>query len=188
MLSKPTRESGSRSRTRRAILDAALTVLGQRPNAALAEIAEAANVGRSTLHRYFPERSELIVALAGDAVETLTQGVAEAALDQGTPAEALRRVVRVYFEFSPVLMFLLNEPQVNREVIAGVETADQPVLELIARGQREGLFDPSVNPAWISRVLGWIVYAGTESVREGELTRFDAVDTVVRTLENGVLI
>ena len=32
-----------------------------------------------------------------------------------------------------------------------------------------------------------MVAAGAESVREGELTRFSAVETVIRTLESGVL-
>ncbi|MBA8925113.1 AcrR family transcriptional regulator [Kutzneria viridogrisea] len=187
MPSKTEPESSTRSRTRRAILDAALELLSQRPGTSLGEIAEAAGVGRSTLHRYFSERSELIAAIAGDAVDKLTSGVAEAALNQGTPVEALRRVVHVYFEFGPVLLFLVSEPQVSTEIVTGIETADVPVLELIQRGQREGYFDSSVSAQWISRVLGWMVHAGSESVREGELTRFEAVETVIRTLERGVV-
>jgi TetR/AcrR family transcriptional regulator, repressor for lfrA len=188
MRSEPVRESNSRSRTRRAILDAALTVLSQRPGASLADIADAANVGRSTLHRYFPERAELVTAIAADAVEKMKQAVADAALDQGTPVEAMRRVVHVYFEFGPVLMFLLGEPQLDhKELIGGFDAADEPVRELITRGQAEGCFDAEVSAGWISRVLGWIVYAGIESVRDGEISRYGATETIIRTLENGLL-
>ncbi|MDQ3577436.1 MAG: TetR/AcrR family transcriptional regulator, partial [Actinomycetota bacterium] len=45
---------GARARTRRAILDAAISVLSRNPAASLAEVAEAAQVGRTTVHRYFP--------------------------------------------------------------------------------------------------------------------------------------
>ena len=50
-------EGGPRTRTRRAILEAAMVVLAENGTASLADIASAAEVGRSTLHRYFPERS-----------------------------------------------------------------------------------------------------------------------------------
>jgi TetR/AcrR family transcriptional repressor of lfrA len=44
-------EGGPRSRTRKAILDAAMAVLGEDPGASLGDNAAAAQVGRSTLHR-----------------------------------------------------------------------------------------------------------------------------------------
>ncbi|MEV0347284.1 helix-turn-helix domain-containing protein [Nonomuraea sp. NPDC050680] len=41
-------------RTRSAILDATARVLGRRSDAAMAEIADEAGVGRATLYRHFP--------------------------------------------------------------------------------------------------------------------------------------
>ena len=67
-------ESGARHRTRRAIVEAAIGVISDNPTAPLSEIAEAAGVGRSTLHRYFPERTDLLRAVALE--------VAAAALDK----------------------------------------------------------------------------------------------------------
>ena len=57
-------ESATRTRTRQAILAAAVTVFARDPSAALGEVAAAAGVGRTTLHRYFAERSDLLAALA----------------------------------------------------------------------------------------------------------------------------
>src|SRR5919112_916010 len=84
--------AGVRSRTRRAILGAAASVLARDRSATLANIAEAAEVGRSTLHRYFPDREGLLEAVVEDSLETLDRAVAEAALDQGPPLEAMRRL------------------------------------------------------------------------------------------------
>ena len=55
--------TGARGRTRKAILDAAIGVLATDPAASLGQIADAADVGRTTLHRYFPERADLLTAL-----------------------------------------------------------------------------------------------------------------------------
>jgi TetR/AcrR family transcriptional repressor of mexCD-oprJ operon len=46
-------------RTQMAILDAVARVLRWRPDAALADIADEAGVGRATLYRYFPTRQSL---------------------------------------------------------------------------------------------------------------------------------
>lgn len=55
--------SRAKERTRRAILDAAAAVLARNPAASIGEIAEAAETVRSTVHRHFPERADLISAL-----------------------------------------------------------------------------------------------------------------------------
>ncbi len=44
----------TRNRTERAILEAAVSVLARDRAATLPQIAQAAGVGRTTLHRYFP--------------------------------------------------------------------------------------------------------------------------------------
>src|SRR5918995_1052203 len=76
---QPTR-SGVRDTTRRAILGAAASVLARDRAATLAEIAEAAGVGRSTLHRHFADREELVAAAVEDSLAALGQAV-EGAFD-----------------------------------------------------------------------------------------------------------
>ncbi|TGJ95488.1 TetR family transcriptional regulator, partial [Actinotalea fermentans ATCC 43279 = JCM 9966 = DSM 3133] len=60
--------TGARARTRRAILDAAVSVFSSNQAASLGEVAQAAQVGRSTLHRYFPERADLMRAVGAEAL------------------------------------------------------------------------------------------------------------------------
>ncbi|UMO99431.1 TetR/AcrR family transcriptional regulator [Amycolatopsis sp. EV170708-02-1] len=76
-------ETGVRARTRRAILDAAIETLIKQPSATLADIAAAANVGRTTVHRYFAERSDLIDAISHDALDKVSQSTERARLDDG---------------------------------------------------------------------------------------------------------
>jgi AcrR family transcriptional regulator len=61
--------------------------------ATLPDVAKAAGVGRTTLHRYFPDRESLIEAAFEDSVQAIGQSMSDAALDQGPPLEAMRRAV-----------------------------------------------------------------------------------------------
>ncbi|WP_020671230.1 TetR/AcrR family transcriptional regulator [Amycolatopsis nigrescens] len=185
----PEPESGLRGRTRQAILDAAASVLSQRPAATLAEIADEAEVGRSTLHRYFAERADLVTALAEDTVARVRLGVEQAALDQGDTVEALYRAVRAYYELGPRLLFLFNEQHQLRDAerfMHEIDEVDRPVRDLIAKGQTDGVFDPEVSVDWLSRVLWAVIYTGWESVRLGELSRHAAPATIIRSLERGL--
>ncbi len=181
---QPTR-SGVRDRTRRAILGAAASVLARDRAATLAEIAEAAGVGRSTLHRHFADREELVAAAVEDSLAALGQAVEDAGLDQGPPLEAMRRLVAAMAGVGDRLLFLFGDPRVleGRE---GPAPSDGPVIELIERGQAEGVFDPEVSPGWVEHVLWALVYTAAEEANAGRLPRHGVTATVIRTLENGI--
>jgi AcrR family transcriptional regulator len=177
--------SGTRDRTRHAILAAAASVLARDRAATLADIAAAAQVGRSTLHRHFDDRDDLVNAAIEDSLATLGQSVADAALDQGPPLEAMRRLVAAMVDVGDRLLFLFGDPRVleGRE---GPAPSDRPVIELIERGQAEGVFDPEVSPGWIEHVLWALVYTAAEEVNAGRLPRHGVTPTVIRTFEHGV--
>jgi AcrR family transcriptional regulator len=59
------------ARTRRAILDAAQELLQVDQDASHAEIAGAAEVGRASIYRHFPERGDIVTALLGEMLERL---------------------------------------------------------------------------------------------------------------------
>jgi AcrR family transcriptional regulator len=177
--------SGVRGRTRRAILGAAASVLARDRAATLADIADAADVGRSTLHRYFTDRQELIDAVVEDSLEALDKAVEEAALDQGTASEAMHRLVAAMVEAGDRLLFLFGDPRVLADR-GETTSSSQPVIQLIERGQAEGAFDPEVSAAWIEHVLWALVYTGAEVAHQGKLPRPGITQTVIRTLEHGI--
>jgi AcrR family transcriptional regulator len=178
----------TRSRTRSAILSAAASVLGRDYHATLADIAAAAGVGRTTLHRYFSDRTGLINAAIEDSIEAIGQSVADAAVEQGPPAEAMRRLVAAMVAVGDRLVFLFGDPRVLEGHGTGgtPPPPDDPVIALIKRGQAEGAFDPDVSPEWIQRVLWSLVYTGHKDADACGLPRHGIVSTVIRTLENGI--
>ena len=87
-------ESRTKTRTRAAILTAAASLLARDRSATLAQIAEATEVGRSSLHRYFPDREILLHAVVEDSVRRLDRSIREAALGEGHPRLQAGRVDR----------------------------------------------------------------------------------------------
>lgn len=180
---------GTTSRTRRAILDAAITLLAADRNASLSDIAKAAEVGRSTLHRYYPDRNALVAGLLTDASRATERAFLEAELDSGTTAEAFQRLVRAMFELGPRVNFLFGESQFAESDWAdeGWEQAHWPVGMLFQRGQQEGYFDPEIDDDWFVRMLWYTVSAGSEVIAEGKLTKHEAIARTIRLLEGGLL-
>ena len=179
-------ESSVRNRTRGAILAAAASVLARDRTATLPDIAAAAGVGRTTLHRYFPDRASLVEAAIEDSIHAIQQSVAEAALDQGSSPDAMRRAVAAMVAVGDRLLFLFGDPRILKGYGArdGVVPPDDPVIDLIKRGQ--AALDPEVSPSWIQHVLWVLVYRGCEDADRGELPRHGITATVIRTLENGI--
>ncbi|GAA2459564.1 TetR/AcrR family transcriptional regulator [Streptomyces macrosporus] len=187
-MSSTIRETGARGRTRRAILDAAASVLSRRRDATLAEIAAAADVGRSTLQRYFPDREELVSAVVEDSLQRLDEALQEARIDEGPPLDALRRLVTAMLDVGDHVLFLYGDPRITDAIAArgGPDPAAEEIKRLIRRGQAEGAVDPEVSGDWIEHVLWAHVSAGCTAVSRGKLPRHGASAWVVRTLENGI--
>jgi AcrR family transcriptional regulator len=181
--------SSSARRTRQAILSATASVLARNRAATLADIAKAADVGRTTLHRYFPDRDELIKAAVVDSLDAIERSVREAAIQQGPPLEAMRRLAAALVDVGDRLGFIFGDP---RMVEAAAEAAWVPdltvptTIDLVRRGQKEGVFDSQVSAEWIQEMLWAAVYTGWEAANKGLLPRHGVTATVIRTFENGI--
>ncbi|MFB9903615.1 TetR/AcrR family transcriptional regulator [Allokutzneria oryzae] len=181
-------ESGVRGRTRRAILAAAAAALAKDRSATLTDIAEAADVGRSTVQRYFAEREELVTAVTLDSLRVLGVATEEADLGRGEPGEAMRRLVTAMLSVAERVLYLYGDAEIL-ESFGGVDVEDEgsaAVRSLIARGQADGTFDASADPAWIETVLWSLVYGACDAISRGRMPRHGAAATVIRTLENGI--
>ena len=85
----------ARLRTSAAIIDSAATILAERGDAAsMEEIAAAAGIGRATLYRYFPNREELLGAMAAASVQELAARIEEAGLETVPFEEGVARLAR----------------------------------------------------------------------------------------------
>jgi TetR/AcrR family transcriptional regulator, mexCD-oprJ operon repressor len=84
-----------RDRTAAAIIESAAIILAERGGAAsMEEIASSAGIGRATLYRYFPNRDELLRAMAAASVQELATRIKEANLEAVPFDEAVARLSR----------------------------------------------------------------------------------------------
>ncbi|MFV2100156.1 TetR/AcrR family transcriptional regulator [Micromonospora sp. LOL_024] len=183
-----TEESGSRARTRQAILQAAIEVLSRNPAASLGEIATAANVGRTTLHRYFAERSDLLAGVIAEGVARLNRATTRARLGSGSGAEALHRLCAEYFDLGDLLSLIFADPQLVADPAWATQVCDADFHSLVARGHADGSIDPALPSAWVQSVLWAQLYAGWSYLTEHDVSRQEVLGLVTHTVAGAVAL
>jgi TetR/AcrR family transcriptional regulator, mexCD-oprJ operon repressor len=166
------------------ILDAATACLCRSPSASMAEIAQAAGLGRVTVYGHFPSREALIEATLARLLErgeTVLGG-----LDlTGDPREALRTLVesswRLIADADAVLQAAQSmlPPGRIRELHA---MPAQRVEALIRRGQAEGAFRTDLPATWLVSVLYHVLKGAAADVSGGRLDPSDAPRFIIVTV------
>ncbi|MBS2553575.1 TetR/AcrR family transcriptional regulator [Catenulispora sp. NL8] len=174
-------------RTVRAILEAAERVLSANPAAPMEQIAEAAGVARTTVHRRFASREALISALGAWAAQRFHEAVEAARPDTAPPAVALYQVtvnvLRVKIGWGFAMGALPNDaPEVARvhdDVWARCE-------RLFVRLQEAGEIPANADLDWVRRVYYALIHEAALEAPEGDAA-IDALATrVIDTLLHGI--
>ncbi|WP_285613411.1 TetR/AcrR family transcriptional regulator [Actinokineospora globicatena] len=175
-------------RTAKSVLAVAAEVLLRDATASLAQVAAAAGIGRTTLHKRYPTRQHLLVAVAEDSLELLDQAVG-AALPAGVdPAAGLRGLVDALVPLGPRLEFLLRQPSLDAEpeLLERWKQVDRPLTRFMGEAAEAGVLRPGVAPWWAVSSLYAVVYTAWEGVAEGKLAPLDAPGLAYDTLLGGI--
>ena len=168
----PRRRRADARRSIDAIVSAARTVLGERPDASMEDIAAAAGVTRQTVYAHFPSRDALIAALLHAVGAETVAAIDAAHLDTVPPADALHQFLDIGWQLIRRYPFLLgpaltrNPPGSNDPHHAGTARLEQ----IIRRGQRAGDFDRTLPAAWLAVAIVGLVRTAAEQVAAGRLT------------------
>lgn len=163
------------------MLDAAVAVLGRRPEASVEEIATAAGVSRQTVYAHYPSREVLLATVIDRITEEAVAAMDAAALDEGPAAAAILRLLDVSwrtFERYPLLLHPAATSTSQRE------SHDQhgPVLDrlerLIRRGQDTGEFDRRPSPTWLLAATIGLGHAAGAEVAAGRMPAGQAADAL----------
>jgi AcrR family transcriptional regulator len=154
--------------TRNRILDVALEVLGQNPDAGMGDIATAAGVVRRTVYGHFPTRADLIRSLTQQAVNEVTAVLTEVNASEGA-AEA------VWVDFIAGLwplthryrvLLALRRGEYGEEIHALLGPVDQILGDLVQRGQESEVFGRHL-PA---DILSQLAYAAVFAIADNDLS------------------
>jgi TetR/AcrR family transcriptional repressor of mexCD-oprJ operon len=171
-----------------AVLDAAMQLLVVNPRASMQDVAAAAGISRTTLHRLYPSRDALIEAIALVAVEEITAAFAAARLEEDSAVEALRRLVEALVPLVYQFAFLVSETQIQES--EGVRQRDRELQEeterLFRRGQAEGAFRFDLPAAWLAYALSGLFLGAVEGVRQGNVAPRETTRLILETFLAGV--
>jgi AcrR family transcriptional regulator len=182
----PRRRRSDARRSIDAIIGAARTVLGERPDASMEDIAAAAGVTRQTVYVHFPSRDALIAALLHALGAETVAAIDAARLDAAPPADALRQFLDIGWQLirrNPHLLgpaLSRNPPGSTDPHRAGTARLEQ----IIRRGQRAGDFDRTLPATWLTAAILGLAQTAAEQVAAGRLPTSKAgtmlVDSALR--------
>ncbi|GAA3424224.1 hypothetical protein GCM10018953_14070 [Streptosporangium nondiastaticum] len=140
-------------RSVRAILEAAERLLVEEPGASMEQIAAAAGVARTTIHRRFASRQALIEALASSAARQLAQAVEDGRPDTAPPLVAMHRITANVLQVKSAWAFALELPA-DPDSEAAVLQRDiaRRCIAVLKRAQADKLIDEAADLDWVRQV------------------------------------
>jgi AcrR family transcriptional regulator len=140
----------------------------------MAEIAEAAGVGRATLYRHFPTRDDLVEAVFHDRIDEL-QALAEELLVSGEPGAALSTWLRAQLDQASSCRGLAAEAMLtmlaDRDEPSACESMRRAGAALLVRAQAAGDVRPGVDIDDLVRMVQAVSLAAEESGDPGAAER-----------------
>jgi AcrR family transcriptional regulator len=179
------RRRADAERNRAAVVEAALALFSERPEATMADVAAAAGVGRVTLYAHFPSRQALLEAVVDRAVAEAVARPVDAVAPDAPAGEAVRALVRS--SWRTLHRFGRLSAMVQREMgPERLRDRHAPILDevddLVARGQADGSFRDDLPRTWLVTIVYSLVHAAAEEVDAGRLEPEAAADVLEATL------
>jgi TetR/AcrR family transcriptional regulator, mexCD-oprJ operon repressor len=175
--------------TQERIVDAATRVLGANLDASMLEVAAACGVGRATVYRHFANRDELVRAIRLRALRDCRAALDPEVFAQASVREALGAVLATLVPVLDRYRVLLDAPPPDRsdpEQRALTDAIEQPLRELIVRGQAGGELDARFPPDFVIAVLIGVLRAARQAVATGRMSAEAAHALAVRSMLAGV--
>ncbi|WP_208297570.1 TetR/AcrR family transcriptional regulator [Actinophytocola oryzae] len=167
----------------RTILEAAEQVYGANPAATIEEVADAAGVARSTVHRRFATRDALL-----DALTTWASDQFHAAVDAARP-ETAPPLVALYQVTANVLRVKRSWAFATSQTTPAVHLADLFTRcdNLFRRARDAGVLREDVDPHWATRVFRALIDEVCHDNDETDNDETDNVDALATALVDTLL-
>lgn len=167
------------------ILEAAEQTLRRDPAATIEQIAEAAGVARTTVHRRFATRDALIGAMTAWAARRFAAAVEDARPGAAPPLIALYQVTANVLRVKIGWEYAMNRPAPADSEVARIHAAVRADCDdLFRRAQQAGILHADADLEWARRVYYALIHEATEDAGDEDT---DTLATrVIDTLLLGV--
>ncbi len=162
-------------RNRAAVIDGALALLAEDPDASMERIAARSGVGRTTVYRHFENRDSLLAALFERVVEAANEATSEV-IARGEPVErTLRELGPAIIGISQRYRFLASARNLGLPVIERSTTEPtQPLRAFIQDAQERGEIRPEAPAQWLLSAINGLSLAAASEVRAGRMDPAEA--------------
>jgi AcrR family transcriptional regulator len=177
----------SRRGTGPSLLDVAAQVLVADPAASLADVAEAAGIGRTTLHKHYATREDLLHAV-GDRAIDLWEHAIGGMTGKEDPDGGLRAMTTAMIPIGPQLAFLWRTPTFDhvKEIEVRWGAVEDATRAILSHAQACGVIATGMPDWWLLATYFALVYVAAESVQSGRLAPLDAPGFVLNTFLHGI--
>jgi AcrR family transcriptional regulator len=174
MSSSPIAQRADARRNRDVMIDVAMDLLARNPDASMRDIADAAELGRTTLYRHFPAREDLILAIFERIIAEARAITAEAIAQGGTAAEILRRLASEIVAIGARYKFLEAHRDLSERALKQTSDEDEPLLAWIRAAHDRGELASELDPDWIFQMITALAMRANEEMQEGHVTQQQA--------------
>jgi AcrR family transcriptional regulator len=163
-------------RNRRTVLDAAVALLAQRPQATMQEVADASGLGRTTVYRHFPRRQDLIDALyeqvLAESAQTVKDAIAGASNARDLLCDLGARVIAIGDRYR----FLDAHPELRERTLqgSGDQEGRDPLNDYLTAAQERGEVRHDVPVAWMLTSMRGLAVVAMFEVSAGRMNVEDA--------------
>ena len=186
---------GSMSKTaykeekRKKILEYATQCLAEKPNASLNEIAQYAQIGIATLHRYFSTREDLITAISYRALELVNVAIIEINFSEPNIRTFIKQTAEVLMPIGDRIFFLFSEvfntensdlDNIEKEII-------DKFIEEFKRRQNIGQLRKDLKAEWMFYILYSVIFISWKEIHDGNIACKDAPEQLTTTLLDGFI-
>lgn len=170
------------------LYDAVARVLARAPGSSMQEIATAAGVSRTTLHRAFGDRETLVERVSAHGLAECERLFDEAGIDDAPVPEAFDRLLDSALVVAMAYALLFSEPYVYRvpRLVEEIKTQDERLERFFARGQDEGVFRPDLPSRWLAYSFGSQLEAAWWAIEDGHVGSREAPRLLRSTILGGI--
>jgi AcrR family transcriptional regulator len=173
-------------RTRQEIVAAAIRCWSSDNTASLGAVADSAGVGRTTLNRYFSDRTALIAAVDLECRRRFDEAARRARPEEGPGLLALQRIAVEIMQLGEVLGVIFADNAVVDPDTWYDPEQGHPLNQVVLRGQADGSLAADLPPQWLITVVWTSLFAGWLMIKEGNLTWYEVAKLLERTLTSGI--